>query len=253
MTEQRGSKAASSMLFKLVESMGTQLVSFVVSIVLGRLLDPSDYAVLTILTVFIIFSQVFVQSGLNTALIQKKDVDDTDSSSVLYLSLGIAAFLWILLFFLAPVIASFYEMPLLTAPLRVLALILFPGAVTSVEQALIARKMLFRKVMIAGLLATLLSGIVGIILAHMGLKHWALVGQQLVYHFSLALLLFLRVKWKPIAAFSLKKLRVLLHFGWRILVSSLLDTGYNQLRTAIIGKQYSNDETGCYSRGKQFP
>ena len=100
MREQRGKQAAASFLFKLAESVGTQGISFVVSVVLARLLDPSDYGVLTMLTVFIAVSQVFVQSGLNTALIQKKDVDETDLSSVFYVSLGIAVVLYGLLFLL---------------------------------------------------------------------------------------------------------------------------------------------------------
>ena len=108
MPDPRGKKAAASFLFKLTESVGTQGISFVVSVILARLLDPSDYGVLTMLTVFIAVSQVFVQSGLNTALIQKKDVDETDLSSVFYVSLLIAAALYTLLFFLAPAIGAFF-------------------------------------------------------------------------------------------------------------------------------------------------
>ena len=121
MREQRGKQAAASFLFKLAESVGTQGISFVVSVVLARLLDPSDYGVLTMLTVFIAVSQVFVQSGLNTALIQKKDVDETDLSSVFYVSVGIAAVLYGLLFLLAPAIGAFFAMEALAPVLRVLA------------------------------------------------------------------------------------------------------------------------------------
>ena len=137
MREQRGKRAAASFLFKLTESVGTQGISFVVSVVLARLLDPSDYGVLTMLTVFIAVSQVFVQSGLNTALIQKKDVDETDLSSVFYVSLGIAAALYGLLFALAPAIGAFFAMEALAPVLRVLALILLPGALVSVQNAVI--------------------------------------------------------------------------------------------------------------------
>ena len=189
MREQRGKQAAASFLFKLAESVGTQGISFVVSVVLARLLDPSDYGVLTMLTVFIAVSQVFVQSGLNTALIQKKDVDETDLSSVFYVSLGIAVVLYGLLFLLAPAIGAFFAMEALAPVLRVLALILLPGALISVQNAVIAREMAFRRLMTASLICTTLSGVVGIAMAAAGTGYWALVAQQLTSQLSLALVL----------------------------------------------------------------
>ena len=244
MREQRGKQAAASFLFKLAESVGTQGISFVVSVVLARLLDPSDYGVLTMLTVFIAVSQVFVQSGLNTALIQKKDVDETDLSSVFYVSLGIAVVLYGLLFLLAPAIGAFFAMEALAPVLRVLALILLPGALISVQNAVIAREMAFRRLMTASLICTTLSGVVGIAMAAAGTGYWALVAQQLTSQLSLALVLLWLVKWRP---------RGLIRFGWKLLASSLLETGYNNLRTAVIGKKYAQETLGFYNRGKQFP
>ena len=253
MREQRGKRAAASFLFKLTESVGTQGISFVVSVVLARLLDPSDYGVLTMLTVFIAVSQVFVQSGLNTALIQKKDVDETDLSSVFYVSLGIAAALYGLLFALAPAIGAFFAMEALAPVLRVLALILLPGALVSVQNAVIAREMAFRKLMAASLICTALSGAVGIAMAAAGAGYWALVAQQLTNQLSLALVLLWLVKWRPRALFSWARVKVLIRFGWKLLASSLLETGYNNLRTAVIGKKYAQETLGFYNRGKQFP
>ncbi len=253
MPDPRGKKAAASFLFKLTESVGTQGISFVVSVILARLLDPSDYGVLTMLTVFIAVSQVFVQSGLNTALIQKKDVDETDLSSVFYVSLLIAAALYTLLFFLAPAIGAFFGMDALSLVLRVLALVLLPGALVSVQNAVIARQMAFRRLMAASLLSTALSGAVGIGMAAAGLGYWALVGQQLTNQLALALVLLRMVKWRPRALFSWARVRVLIRFGWKLLASSLLETGYNNLRTAVIGKQYAQETLGFYNRGKQFP
>lgn len=253
MPDPRGKKAAASFLFKLTESVGTQGISFVVSVILARLLDPSDYGVLTMLTVFIAVSQVFVQSGLNTALIQKKDVDETDLSSVFYVSLLIAAALYALLFFLAPAIGAFFGMDALSPVLRVLALVLLPGALVSVQNAVIARQMAFRRLMAASLLSTALSGAVGIGMAAAGLGYWALVGQQLTNQLALALVLLRMVKWRPQALFSWARVRVLIRFGWKLLASSLLETGYNNLRTAVIGKQYAQETLGFYNRGKQFP
>lgn len=253
MAEQRGQKAASSFLFKLAESIGMQGVSFVVSVVLARLLDPSDYGVLTMLTVFIAVSQVFVQSGLNTALIQKKDVDERDLSSVFYVSLGIAAALYALLFALAPAISRFFAMEALSPVLRVLALVLLPGALVSVQNAVVARQMAFRRQMAASLLCTILSGAVGIGMAAAGAGYWALVGQQLVNQFGMALALLIMVRWRPRAVFSRTRVRGLIAFGWKLLLSSLLETGYNTLRTAVIGKKYAPETLGFYNRGKQFP
>ena len=253
MREQRGKQAAASYLFKLAESVGTQGISFVVSVVLARLLDPSDYGVLTMLTVFIAVSQVFVQSGLNTALIQKKDVDETDLSSVFYVSLGIAVVLYGVLFLLAPAIGAFFAMEALAPVLRVLALILLPGALISVQNAVIAREMAFRRLMTASLICTTLSGVVGIAMAAAGTGYWALVAQQLTSQLSLALVLLWLVKWRPRALFSWARVRGLIRFGWKLLASSLLETGYNNLRTAVIGKKYAQETLGFYNRGKQFP
>ena len=253
MAEQRGRKAASSFLFKLVESLGAQGISFVVSVVLARLLSPDDYGVLGMLTVFIAVSQAFVQSGLNTALIQEKDVDETDLSSVFHVSLGIAACLYALLFCLSPAIAAYFAMPALEKALRVLALVLLPGALVSVQNAVVARCMAFRRLMLCSLAATAFSGAVGVTMALMGFGYWALVGQQLANQFGLAAALLLAVPWRPKLRFSFTRVKGLVRFGWKLLLSSLLDTGYQNLRTAVIGKQFSDDVLGFYNRGKQFP
>lgn len=253
MSESRGGKAASSLLFKLCESFGTQGVAFIVSIVLARLLNAADYGQLGILLVFTALCQVFVQSGLGTALIQKKTVDETDLSSVFYLSLGIAAVLYLLLFFLSPVIARFYHMPALKSTLRVLALVLLPGALLSVQNAVIAREMRFRTLMAASLIATVLSGALGILLALRGCGLWALVAQQLCLPCVQCAVLWVRLSWHPQKKFSLTSIRGLFRFGWKLLAASLLDTGYIKLRSAIIGKQFDADTLGQYTKGQQFP
>ncbi|MBO5500969.1 MAG: oligosaccharide flippase family protein, partial [Clostridia bacterium] len=179
MSENRSGKAASSLLFKLMESFGMQGIAFVVGLVLARRLDAADYGVLGMLMVFIAFSQVFVQSGLNTALIQKKDTDEEDFSSAFWFSLGVAALLYLLLFAFAPLIAALMNRPELARVLRVLALVLIPGSLVSIQGAAVARQMLFRKMMLCSLIATVLSGAVGIAMAYAGMRYWALVAQQL--------------------------------------------------------------------------
>ncbi|MDD3212438.1 MAG: lipopolysaccharide biosynthesis protein [Eubacteriales bacterium] len=253
MSESKKRTAGRSFLFKFAESIGTQGIAFLVGIVLARLLDPADFGVLAILMVFINLSRVFVQSGLNTALIQKLEVDETDLSSVFYLSLGISGVCYALLYFCAPPIAAYYAQPQLTALIRVLALTLFPGALNSVQQAVVARKMAFHKLMVGSIVSTLVSGAVGIGMAYGGLGIWALIGQQLSNQVVICIVLLIMLDWRPKLLYSWQKVKGLFSFGWKLLLSSLIETLYNNLRPLIIGKLYTEDQLGVYSRGKQFP
>lgn len=253
MSESKKRTAGRSFLFKFAESIGTQGIAFLVGIVLARLLDPADFGVLAILMVFINLSRVFVQSGLNTALIQKLEVDETDLSSVFYLSLGISGVCYALLYFCAPPIAAYYAQPQLTALIRVLALTLFPGALNSVQQAVVARKMAFHKLMVGSIVSTLVSGAVGIGMAYGGLGIWALIGQQLSNQVVICIVLLIMLDWRPKLLYSWRKVKGLFSFGWKLLLSSLIETLYNNLRPLIIGKLYTEDQLGVYSRGKQFP
>lgn len=251
--KQRSQSASVSFLFKLIESFGNQGMTFIVSLLLARMLGPEDYGVLSLLWAFTSVAQVFVQSGLNTALVQRAEIDETDRSSVFYLSLGIAAVLYAALFLMAPWAEGFFATPGLRGYLRVMALILFPGAMISVQNAVVAREMSFHKLMLASLSATMLSGCVGVWMAYRGMGVWALVGQQLSNQLTLCLLLTLLVSWRPRLLFSFRRVRGLFSFGWKLLTSSLLDTGYNQLRSVVIGKKYSSESLGFFNRGKHFP
>ena len=254
MGESRIAKATPSFLYKLAESLGTQGFAFVVSLVLARLLEPSDYSMLAVLTIFVSVSQVFVQSGLNTALIQKQEIDEADLSSAFLVNLALAMALYFALFILAPVIGPFFGMDGLSpAALRVLALVLLPGALISVQNAVVAREMNFRRLMLASLCATVFSGLVGIGMALAGMGYWALVGHQMSHQFGLVCALWIIVKWKPRAVFSLSRVSVLVRFGWKLLVAGLLDTGYINLHSAAIGKKFDRDILGFYGRGKYLP
>lgn len=242
-----------SLIWKALERFGVQGVQFVVQIVLGRILDPEDFGVITLLTIFISLANVFVQTGFNTALIQKKEVDDVDYSSVFYVSMAVAGVLYAVLYFCAPAIAAFYEVPQLASVLRVTALTLFFGALNSIQGAVIARKMEFRKAFICGLVASILSGAVGIAMAYGGFGFWALVGQQLSNVVGICIIMWFVVKWRPKLLFSLERVKNLLQFGWKLLVSGLLNTLYTQLSGLIIGKKYNTESLAFYNRGQQFP
>lgn len=243
----------SSLLWKYFERTGNQLIQFVVQIILARLLLPADFGVIALLMVFIHLAQVFVQSGFSTALIQAKNPDDRDFSSVFYLSLGVAGILYIVLFISAPAISAFYKMPDLTRVLRVLSLILFFGAVNSIQNAVVSREFKFKQLFYSSLGAILISGTIGVYLAYAGYGTWALVWQQLSNSLFLCLIMWITVKWRPKLLFSLDRLSKLFSFGWKLLVSALLDTGYREMQSLVIGKMFSASDLGFYNRGRMFP
>lgn len=246
-------KTISGVIWKAMESGGNQAVRFVISVVLARMLDPQNYTTLALLLIFVNIADVFVKRGFSTALVQRKDADNTDFSSVLWASLAIAAILYIALFFGAPSIARFYKEPLITPALRVVSVILFSGAFNSVQSAIITRKLEFRKLCMATLGATLVSGGVGIYMAYAGYGVWALVVQQMLGSFATVALLWSLDRWKPVLVFSMERIRLLFGFGWKLLVSSLLDTGYSSLSSLVIGKRYIGDSLAFYNRGRQYP
>ncbi|NRT70248.1 lipopolysaccharide biosynthesis protein [Clostridium beijerinckii] len=247
------SKILLSLLWKLMERGGTQGIQFVVQIVLARILVPNDYGIISLITIFITIANVFIQSGFNTALIQKKDANETDFSSVFYLSLLVTSLLYVILFFNSPSIANFYGIPQLIPVLRILSITLFFGAFNSIQNAIVSKRMEFKKLFFSSLGAILISGTVGIILAYAGFGVWALVLQQLTNQFSVTLILWFTVKWRPRLIFSFKRVRGLFSYGWKLLLSSLIDTLYMNLRSLIIGKMYSAAMLGFYNRGDQFP
>jgi len=246
-------KILSSLFWKLMERGGTQGIQFIVQIILARLLLPKDYGLIALVLIFITIANVFVQSGFNTALIQKKSVDEVDFSSVFYLSLFVAGIIYILLFLSAPFISKFYSEPKLIPILRILSITLFFGAINSIQNALIARQMQFKKLFFSSLGAIFISGILGIIAAYQGFGVWALVIQQLVNKFMITVILWFTVKWRPKLIFSIKRVKILFSYGWKLLISALIDTLYMNLRSMFIGKIYSQDMLGYYNRGKQFP
>lgn len=246
-------KVINSLFWKLMERGGVQGIQFIVQIVLARILSPNDYGIIALLTIFIALANVFIQSGFNTALIQNKDVKEEDFSSVLYISLVVATILYIVLFFASPFIADFYKIEELKQVLRVLSIILFFGAFNSIQNAIIARTMQFKKLFIVSVFSVLISGIVGITLAYSGFGVWALVVQQIVNQASTTFILWFTLKWRPKLIFSIKRVGILFSYAWKLLVSSLIDTLYMNLRGLIIGKVYTYNMLAFYNRGEQFP
>lgn len=246
-------KTLAGLFWTFAERIGAQLISFVVSIVLARLLLPEEYGVIAIVLVFINLCDVFVNSGFGKALIQKKDADDVDFSSVFYFSLTMSVVLYAVLFFAAPYIAVFYEMEILAPVLRVMGLRVILASYSSVLQAKVSKGMEFKKFFYSSLGGTLLSAVVGVAMAYMGFGVWALVAQDSVDAVVDTIILALTVKWRPGLVFSFQRMKVLFHYGWKVLVGGLIDTLYEDFRSLYVGKLYSADDLAYYTRGKQFP
>lgn len=247
------SKTLSSLAWKFAERCGAQGIQFVVSIILARLLTPADYGLIGLITVFLAIAMVFAQSGLGQALVQHKEIDHEEFSTVFYFSMVFSIVLYLILFLCAPLIAGFYNEPKLTAIVRVLGTTVIIGAVNSVQQAYVQKTMQFKRFFYSTLTGTLISAIIGVAMAYAGYGVWALVGQQISNQAINTVVLWFTVKWRPKFVFSVKKGLRLFSYGWKLLCSSLLDTVYNNLYSLIIGKFYSAADLGYYNRGKQFP
>ncbi|WP_288683434.1 lipopolysaccharide biosynthesis protein [uncultured Eubacterium sp.] len=240
-------------IWRFAERCGAQGVSFIVSIVLARLLEPSVYGTIALVTVFTTILQVFVDSGLGTALIQKKDADDLDFSSVFYFNFTVCLILYLGMFISAPYIAKFYGGETLVPVIRVISLTLVISGVKNIQQAYVSRNMLFKRFFFSTIGGTIASAFVGIFMAYIGMGVWALVAQQLSNATIDTIILWVTVKWKPKRMFSWKRLKELLSYGWKLLVSALLETVYNNLRNLVIGKLYSSADLAYYNQGDKFP
>ncbi len=239
--------------WKLLERFGVLGTQFVLQIILARILDPGHYGALSMMIIFTTLANVFIQNGFNTALIQNKDVTEEDYSSVFWVSLIIACGLYWVIFVSSPLIAMVYNMEYIITPLRVLALMLFPGALNSVQVAKVSRELDFKKVFISNLGGIVVSGVVGIAVALMGGGLWALVVQTLLNVVVVCIVMRFTVKLKLHLKCNFDRVKMLFAFGWKLLVSSLIDTLYADLRSLVIGVKYDEDTLGYYNRGKQFP
>ena len=247
------SKAISGVFWKFLERIGAQLVSLVVSIIIARILDPSDYSVVSLITIFFSFANVLISGGLNTALIQKKDTDINDYSSVLIISVIISLIIYLILFFMAPIIANFYNIKSITLIMRIMGLILPLTAVKSIWCAYISATLQFKKFFFATLGGTIVSAIVGITLAIKGAGAWALVIQQMTNTVIDTIILICTTKIKIVLKISFKKLKTLFGYGWKILVSSLIGTIYTSIVPLTIGIKYTDKDLSFYTKGNSFP
>lgn len=246
-------KIVSSLIYKFAERFSIKALGFIVSIVLARILTPDEFGQVAIITVFINLCQTFITSGFSTALVQDKNVDQNDYSTVCHISFGISAILALISVLIAPVLGDFYKNDDLVLPIQVYSLSLFIAAISSVQNAKLQREMKFKTVLITSLIATVLSGALGIALALLGAGIWALIAHYFSYNVFSVILVFIADKWYPKFVFSIKRAKELFSYGWKMLVSAMLCSLYADIRTLVIGKMFSSDSLGYYNRGQQIP
>ncbi len=243
----------SGLFWKVLEQCGSQGVQFVVALILARLMTPTEYGTISLITIFITIANTFVQSGFATALVQGKDIKEEDYSSVFWISMLLALGCYLVLFAGAPWISAYYGIPVLRELVRVMGIVLFPGAIVSIQTAFVARNLRFRQLFQSTMIAVLISGAVSIALAMQGFGVWAMAAQQISYYFSLMIVMLFTVRWYPHLLFRTGRLRQLFSFGWKILASGLIDAVWQNIYGLIIGKKYSSADLGAYNRGEQFP
>lgn len=253
MIETLKNKIFSGLFWKFGERIIAQGVSFAVSVVLSRKLMPSDYGTIAIVWIFISIANVFVTSGFSTALVQKKDADEVDFSTNFYCSLIASVGVYILMYFFAPFIATFYKQKGLTNIIRVFSLRIPLSAFSAIQHAYVERKMLFKRFFFSTLLGTILSGIVGIIMAYSGFGVWALIAQYFTNTIVDIVVLLATIPWRPRLLFSKTAAKNMMGYGSKILFADLSGTFFDQLRSLIIGRIYTPSDLAFYNKGNQLP
>lgn len=245
-------KAIKGVTWNAISRFSTKGVNFIIGLILARILSPSDYGVVGMVGIFFAIAQTFVDSGFGSALIRKNDCDDIDCSTAFFFNVIVGLLCCICLFMLSPFIADFFNTPILRDIVKVMSLNLLIGSFTIVHSARLTHSVDFKSHAKVDFLSSLISGLVGIFLAYKGLGVWSLVLQNLSSTILKVILLFLVTKWFPKKVFSIESFRYLFGFGGKILASSLLHTAYSNLTTMIIGKVYSPQDLGFYSRGQSL-
>lgn len=251
--ESNKQKVAGGLFWSYGERIMAQLVSLVVSIVLARLLDPENYGVISIVMIFITFCDAIVSGGFGNAIVQKKDADELDVNTMLCCSVATSFLLYLIIFCAAPFIADFYEMDIIRSILRVLGLRLLISGVNSIQRAWIQKRMLFKRFFISTSFGTIISAIVGIAMAYIGMGAWALVAQYLTNSFIDTTVLLITNDWKPRLQFSGIRAKNMLSYGWKVLVTTVVYTIEGDLRSLIIGKKFGSADLAYYDQGKKFP
>lgn len=252
MSDNLKQKTKKGLVWSMIERFATQGVQFLFGIILARLLSPDDYGIIAMPLVFLAIAQCIIDSGFSTALIRKPELTEDDLSTAFYFNIGIGILCYAVLFFSSPLIADFYHTPILSSLLKVTALAVLFNPLCAVQQAILTRKIDFKTQAIVSLSGAVVSGIVGLYMAYNGLGVWSLVFQQVGGYVMRTILLWVLGKWKPKRLWSWESFRYLWGFGSKMLGSGLLDTVYNNIYPIVIGKYFSAQDLGNYTRAQQF-
>lgn len=252
MSDNLKQKTKKGLVWSMIERFATQGVQFLFGIILARLLSPDDYGIIAMPLVFLAIAQCIIDSGFSTALIRKPELTEDDLSTAFYFNIGIGILCYAVLFFSSPLIADFYHTPILSSLLKVTALAVLFNPLCAVQQAILTRKIDFKTQAIVSLSGAVVSGIVGLYMAYNGFGVWSLVFQQVGGYVMRTILLWILGKWKPKRKWSWESFHYLWGFGSKMLGSGLLDTIYNNIYPIVIGKYFSAQDLGNYTRAQQF-
>ena len=241
------------MFWKFAERILAQLVSTIVAIELARILMPEDYAVVSIVAIFFTFCNVFISSGLNTALIQKKDSDILDYSTILYANIAISAVLYAVMFFTSPLIARIYDEPLLVPVIRVMGLSFFINGIKAVVCAKISNDLQFKKFFAATLSGTVFSAVLGITMALKGFGAWALVAQQMSNSLIDTVILLFVSGIRFVPKFSAARFKSLFDYGYKIFLAGIINTAYEETRPLVVGIKFTSVDLAFYNKGQLYP
>lgn len=245
------SKALKGVMWNGIEKVGIRFVSFIVTIIIARILSPSDYGIIGMIMVFISIAGIFIDSGMGQALVQKKDRSQSDMSTLFYFNIGVSTICYVILFFAAPYISDFYNVAILTPILRILGLNLIISSLGAVQRANLYIALDFRTLASINIAVVAVSGAIGIIMAYSGFGVWALVGQQITSALVTSLLLWIIGKWHPITGFSKTSFQKLWKYGSKLLAAGIVATIMREIYTITIGKFYNSSELGYYTRATQ--
>ena len=243
-------KTTNGLLWSSVERFSNQGIQFLFSIVLARLLTPEDYGIVAMVIIFFAIAQTFVDSGFSNAIVRKKDRTEADLSTCFYFNIFVGLGFYIMLFLCSPFIAEFYDQPILSSVVKISGLSVLINSLCIVQQAQFTIRIDFKTQAKVTLTSTVISGILGILLAYLGYGVWALVWQGVIGTFIRMLLLWVFSKWRPRESFSKDSFHYLFGYGSKLLASGLLDTTYNNIYPIVIGKFYSPAQLGNFSRAQ---
>ena len=242
-------KAASGMIWTALQKYSTMFIQFVSGIILARLLTPYDYGCIGMLSIFMVLAEAFIDGGFGSALIQKKQPSQEDYSTIFFWNLGMAVLMYAVLYFSAPVIARFYDIPLLSDVLRVQGFVLFIYAFNIVQRNQLKKKLNFKVLSIVSIVTSIISLSITIVMAYKGYGVWALVAQNLITAAIPAIVFWFFIKWRPIMTFSWKSFRELFGFGFYMFLTHFVNKFCSKIGRLMIGKVYSPATLGYYSKG----